>query len=324
MPSKISTDTIKHRLINAGRDISAPDYLQRMQAHVAAAEEAVQRPVNPLDENVPENFKRLSGGLQAFGRLGTMLQVVLISGGIGPIINLGLIVADTIRVNHAISFFEHSWPVALLLSVVTIFSYTYLAFVKADLKYILRKNERERFSLRRVRENITYWLGRDKAWQPVKVTQSEIEYERVTRFYMYFKMGIFVLLFLSSMVTVIADMQAQPEAIVQHLSGAVGSVVITMLLLSALDLQIDRSYKAYMQTDGGQQQSVDFFGMELERYFERRRVAGEEAERNFMLLELRNISVEAAKELPAPQPEVLEFQPPPVYTNGHSKAGMEN
>lgn len=310
--------TLQELLIREGVDYSAPEFQREMNSHIQAAVESVPPPKNPLNENVPKWFEERSRSMLAFGRLGVMLQVILISGGIGPVINLGLIVADTVRIFHVISFFEHQWSIAALLSVVTIFSYTYLAVTKAELKYLLRKNEREQFSLRRWRENAAYWLGVGENWTPRKVSQAELEYRRIGRFYSWFKIGIFVLLAMASTVTVIDDMQRQPDDMPQHITGAVGGVVITMILLSALDLQVDRSYKAYMQTDGGQQQSLDFFALELERYAELRRVAGEQAREAYLKLQLRKAQ-EQRKLLAAAQPQVVTIEQPTFSTNGHHK-----
>jgi len=297
MATRASKATLEQKLIQHGVDISAPDFQQRLNEHMAAAMNAVPMPVNPANENIPERFKSMSASLHAFGRLGTMLQVVLISGGLGPLINLGLIVTDTVRLHGAI-FFEHNELIKWLLSIVFIFSYTYLSFVKADLKYLLRKNERERFSIRRLRESVRYWWGAGHDWQPRKVTPTEIELERISGFYFYFKAGIFVLLFMAAIVTVLDDMAARPDRLAEHIFGAVGSVIMTMLLLSALDMQIGRSLKSYMQTDGGQSMSMDFFEMEWQRYLERRSAAAEESVWAFLALEVRNAQM-ASKALPS-------------------------
>lgn len=315
MAKPANLETLRQRLIQASIDPSHPDFINEENERVAAAMNAVPRPVNPVDEQTPESFQRLASNLHAAGRIGTLLQVVLISGGIGPLINIGLIFADTVRINHAIAFFEHEWAVALLLSIVTIFSYTYLSFIKSDLKYLLRKNEKEVFSWRRFREWFTYWRGTGKDWQPRKVSQTEIEFKRVSGFYFYFKSGIFILLFLSSLVTVLDDSARQPERIVEHVSGAVGSVIITMLLLSALDLQIDRSYKAYMMTDGGTQTSMDFFGMELERWQQERLQAGEKARATYYMMRIKETQ---SNQLQAPtnqSPSIILSQIP--SQNGH-------
>lgn len=323
--ARVKSSTLEQRLIQNGVDISAPEFTSELNAHVSAAMNAIPRPVNPADEEMPEGFKQVAAKLHAFGRLGTLLQVVLISGGIGPIINLGLILADTVRIRHAITFFEHNPFIATLLAVVTIFAYTYLAFIKADLKYILRKNERERFSLRRVYENIRYTIGAGSNWTPRTVSPSEMEYERISGFYRLFKWGILALLVGSAFVTVLADMEKNPNAAAQHITGAAGSVIITMLLLSALDLQVDRSYKSYMQTDGGRQITADFFEASIEQWQTSRRLAGEEARWAFLALALKE--VQANKALPAttsPSHSMPLIAPIQHSTNGHSSKETTN
>lgn len=318
MANKRKPDTLRQQLIQSGIDISLPDFITEENERVQIAMDAIPRPVNPVDDAMPENFQRVAKSLHAFGRIGTLFQVVLISGGIGPVINIGLIFADTVRINHAIAFFEHSWFVALLLSVVTIFSYTYLSFVKSDLKYLLRKNERELFSLRRVSESMRYWLGSGKEWQPRRVTQTEAEYSRVSGFYRWFKMGIFILLFLSSLVTVLDDSTKQPDRAIEHVSGAIGSVIITMLLLSALDLQIDRSYKAFMQTDGLQVTSADFFGAELERWQAARLTAGENARLAYYMTRLKQAQESRQLPVTTDQSNLIVLNQVPSM-NGHAK-----
>jgi hypothetical protein len=312
-----SIDTLRQQLIQGGVDPSHPEFIHEENERVAAAMNAVSRPVNPIDEQTPESYKRIASQLHAMGRIGTLLQVVLISGGIGPIINLGLIIADTVRINHAIAFFEHEWAVALLLSIVTIFSYTYLSFIKSDLKYILRKHQKEVFSLKRVREQVAYWRGTSHDWQPKLVSQTEVEYKRVSGFYTYFKTGIFILLFLSSIVTVMDDSAKQPDRIVEHVSGAVGSVIITMLLLSALDLQIDRSYKQYMSSEGGKIASLDFFESQLEAWQTERLQAGEKARQAFYMMQIRQAQQSQLPATTNPSPSIILTQIP--SQNGHSK-----
>lgn len=312
-----STETLRQQLIQVGIDPSVPDFIHEENKRVTAAMAAVPRPVNPIDEQTPESFRKVASQLHAFGRIGTLLQVVLISGGIGPIINLGLIVADTLRIHFAISFFEHNWLTALLLSVVTIFSYTYLSFVKSDLKYLLRKTERELFSMRRVAERIRYWRGIGSDWQPRKETQTEAEYKRVSGFYGKFKLGIFILLFLSSMVTVLDDSAKTPDRAVEHLSGAIGSVIITMILLSALDMQIDRSYRQYQQTDGAQATSADFFAMSLETWQAERLQAGEKARAAYYMARIREAQQAQLPVTTNPSPSIILTQIP--STNGHHK-----
>lgn len=318
MAKPANIDTLRQRLIQSDIDPSHPDFIHEENERVAAAMNAVPRPINPIDEQTPESYKRVANQLHAIGRIGTLLQVVLISGGIGPLINIGLIVADTIRINHAIAFFEHSVFVALLLSIVTIFSYTYLSFIKSDLKYILRKNQKEVFSLKRVREQVAYWRGTSHDWQPKLVSQTEVEYKRVSGFYTYFKTGIFILLFLSSIVTVMDDSAKQPDRIVEHVSGAVGSVIITMLLLSALDLQIDRSYKAYMQTESGSQMSLDFFAAELERWQTERLQSGEKARQAFYMMQLKQAQQSQLPATTNPSHSTIVLSQIPSQ-NGHSK-----
>lgn len=313
-----SIDTLRQQLIQTGVDPSQIDFIQEENERVAAAMAAVPRPVNPIDEQTPESFRKAASQLHAFGRIGTLLQVVLISGGIGPVINVLLIIADTLRIHYSISFFEHNWLTALLLSVVTIFSYTYIAFVKSDLKYLLRKTERELFSMRRVAERVRYWRGVGSDWQPRKETQTEAEYKRVSSFYSKFKFGIFVLLFLSSMVTVLDDSAKTPDRAVEHLSGAVGSVIITMILLSALDMQIDRSYRQYQQTDGAQATSADFFAMSLETWQAERLQAGETARKNFYMSRLREAQQAQLPATTNPSPSTIILSQP-VSTNGHHK-----
>lgn len=315
MAKPANLETLRQRLIQVDVDPSHPDFIHEENQRVAAAMESVPRPVNPIDEQTPESYRQVAAKLHAVGRIGTLLQVVLISGGIGPLINIGLIFADTVRINHAIAFFEHEWPVALLLSIVTIFSYTYLSFIKSDLKYILRKNQKEVFSWRRFREWFSYWKGTGKDWQPRMVSQTEIEFSRVSGFYRYFKVGIFILLFLSSIVTVADDSAKQPDRLLEHVSGAVGSVIITMLLLSALDLQIDRSYKTYMQTDGSAQASVDFFGAELERWQVERLQAGEKARSAYYMMRIKEAQSNQLPATTSQSPLIVLSQTP--STNGH-------
>lgn len=317
MAKPANLDTLRARLIQSDVDPSHPDFIQEENERVLAAMNAIPRPVNPIDEQTPEAYRQIAAKLHAAGRIGTLLQVVLISGGIGPLINIGLILADTVRINHAIAFFEHEWGVAALLSIVTIFSYTYLSFIKSDLKYILRKDKKEIFSLRRVREQVSYWRGTAHDWQPKMVSQTQIEYKRVSGFYTYFKMGIFILLFLSSVVTVMDDSAKAPDRIVEHVSGAVGSVIITMLLLSALDLQIDRSYKQYMASEGGNIASLDFFESQLETWQVERLQAGEKARSAYYLMRLKEAQ---SNQLPATtnqSPSIILSQVP--SQNGHGK-----
>lgn len=283
----------QNRLIEQGVDITSAEYREAEARAVQNTILAIERP-EMTDVELPEWYHRRARDWSAFGRIGVLMQVMFIQGGLAPIMNVLLIAVDTYRVFGVVNTFEPGWLAAILLALATLASYTYISLLKADLKYALRGNVRHRFSLVGVGRWLAYVVG-GRNWQPRVLTQTELDYRRVRSFHSMFKLGIFIMLVLHSIVgvvngtmqpTLLGSAQANPATVLNAVSGAVGGIIVTVILIIALDMQIERSYRLYMETGGAAAMSQNFFAAQLERYYDQIAVAEKEARMNFAMFKL--------------------------------------
>lgn len=296
---------LENKLIAGGIDITAEEFLRAQAEAQQHAAEAIEKPEPPAELRMPENYERLSQNITAFGRLGVLLQVMFIQGGLAPIMNVLLIAVDTYRLWAVIAAFEPGWLAASLLALGVMAAYTYLSLQKADLKYALRKNMVYQFSLRTWVENFLYSIGWGDDWKPRQLSQTEMQYKRVKTMAFYFKLSLLILLILHSLAVVAEGNavtggleNAKASEVLDALGGALGGVIVTMILIITLDMQIERGYALYMQTGGAAVASQDFFAAQLERYSVQVQEARDTALLNF--LKTKYMQMEAARQLPPP------------------------
>lgn len=293
----------QNKLIEQGIDITSAEFREAEALAVQNTLQAIERP-EMTDIELPEWYNQRARDWNAFGRIGVLVQVMFIQGGLAPIMNVLLILVDTYRVYGVVNTFEPGWLAAILLALATLASYTYISLLKADLKYALRGNVRHRFSLVGVGRWLSYVVG-GRNWQPRVLTQTELDYRRVRGFHSMFKLGIFIMLVLHSIVgvvngtlqpTLLGAAQANPATVLNAVSGAIGGIIVTVILIIALDMQIERSYRLYMETGGAAVMSQNFFAAQLERYYDRIVVAEQEARTNFAMFKLAE-ALEQARHL---------------------------
>lgn len=309
--ARMKEATILARLRKAGINPADPDFMAKLHQAEKAAASQVERPSRPEDD-LPGWFPRVRSALMGAGRIGILLQVITIRGLSGPAINLLLIAADIYLLSHAYLSFQ-PLPIALLLGIVTVLMFTYLSFVKAELRYLEHRDRREVFSLRRVRENLAYWWGAGDEWEPRYRKEVSFEFKRIRFIHSLFLSSIFVMRLGAAYITIEQANTTSSETVV----AAATSILATIILLVALEVQIERSYRAYRQSEGDVEDSADFYSASLERYYIQVEEATTEARYQMMLFLLGEANKQNA--LPSSTSETPTSSQP----ESHSRSVME-
>lgn len=319
----VKESTLLQRLINEGVEVTDPRFQEALAEAEQAAVDVVPEPVKPADQELPDWFKSLRSSIFAAGRLTVLLQVIFIQGFFGAAINVALIVVDTILITHVYTLFQPSWLVATLMGATTIVAYTYLSFSKAQTKFALYGGTRKQFTLADLKSWWAYFTGKDTTPRYRSSLQDELRF--VSRVHTLFLITIFILRVLEAYINLYHAQNpapgVTPAPVPEIITGAVASILSTIVFLVVLEIQIDRSYRAYRESDAEAVNTADFFAARWSEYLEEKERRRIEARRLFLAARLTE--VQRLKALPSnqetpPSPSQITERVLPQNGNGSS------
>lgn len=259
---RLQAATLERRLLELDVDLGDPALQEQLQDAEERAADLIQR------ESDDPDFEKKSRAIQDKGALAVMLQIVVIHSGLGPLLNVLIILFDWWRVSAVIDTILPSiW--AYTFGMVIILMFTYLALDHAEWLYETR-DRRRRFTLRVWWERLRYfWNGENEAVG--RIDLAEHKAREMGRFMRFFKLTLLT----SFMIGVL---NAPPG----HMPQAFVMALFSLIAIIGLEKQLERQYFLWRSRFGGQIKSESFFIEREQSFLERRRQARTDA--RYMML----------------------------------------